>query len=246
MAKTEYEQYTEYFDKIKELCIDAYKSNTITNVEFFVENGIPEEYDTKEAFDLQNSKSEMITCVRGNCDSAVDEVVLDFLIESKHMILSDSLLNIFITHGHFYNTGHLPPMMNIDVLMHGHTHVPACEEIGDGKYYMNPGSVSIPKGGSDHSYIMYENRKFEWKKLDGTVYMDKELQEAIYESNSIYRAEYKKFYNLNDDKDASYGQSKLLDKIKTQLLNCLKENFKLVFIDLNNLHIQIFVILDDL
>ena len=44
MAKTEYEQYTEYFDKIKELCIDAYKSNTITNVEFFVENGIPEEF----------------------------------------------------------------------------------------------------------------------------------------------------------------------------------------------------------
>ena len=66
-------------------------------------------------------------------------------------------------------------MANIDVLMHGHTHVPACEEIGDGKYYMNPGSVSIPKGGSDHSYIMYENRKFEWKNLDGTVYMEKQL-----------------------------------------------------------------------
>ena len=139
-------------------------------------NGIPEEYDTKEAFDLLNSKAEMITCVRGNCDSEVDEVVLDFLIEARHMILSDSGLNIFITHGHFYNTGHLPPMVNIDVLMHGHTHVPACEEIGEGKYYMNPGSVSIPKGGSDHSYIMYENRKFEWKILDdGKVYMEKQL-----------------------------------------------------------------------
>ena len=40
---------------------------------------------------------------------------------------------------------------------------------------MNPGSVSIPKGGSDHSYIMYENRKFVWKNLDGTEYMSKEL-----------------------------------------------------------------------
>lgn len=138
-------------------------------------NGIPEEYDTKEAFDLLNSKSEMITCIRGNCDSEVDEMVLDFSINAPHMILSDSGLNIFVTHGHYYNTGHLPPMANIDVLMHGHTHVPACEEIGDGKYYMNPGSVSIPKGGSDHSYIMYENRKFVWKKLDGTEYMSKEL-----------------------------------------------------------------------
>ena len=128
-------------------------------------NGIPEEYDTKEAFALLNSKSDMITCVRGNCDSEVDEVVIDFSIEAKHMILSDSGLNIFITHGHFYNTGNLPPMTSIDVLMHGHTHVPACEEIYDGKYYMNP----------DHSYIMYENRKFVWKNLDGKEYMDKTL-----------------------------------------------------------------------
>ena len=138
-------------------------------------NGLPEEYDTKVAYDLLNSKAEMITCVRGNCDSEVDEMVLDFLIEAPHMILSDSGLNIFITHGHYYNTSHLPPMANIDVIMHGHTHVPALEEIGDGKYYMNPGSVSIPKGGSDHSYIIYENRKFTWKNLRGSIYMEKQL-----------------------------------------------------------------------
>lgn len=40
---------------------------------------------------------------------------------------------------------------------------------------MNPGSVSIPKGGSDHSYMIYENRKFEWKNLDGKTYMEKQL-----------------------------------------------------------------------
>ena len=135
-------------------------------------NGLPEEYDTQIAIDLLNSKSDLITCIRGNCDSEVDAMVLDFLIEAPHMILSDSGLNIFITHGHFYNKDHLPPMVSIDVLMHGHTHVPAFEEIGDKKYYINPGSVSIPKGGSDYSYMMYENRKFTWKNLDGKVYRE--------------------------------------------------------------------------
>lgn len=138
-------------------------------------NGLPDEYDTKKAIDLLNSKSDVITCIRGNCDSEVDQMVLDFLVEAPHMILSDSGLNIFITHGHYYNVGHLPPMSSIDILMHGHTHIPVCEEIGEGKYYMNPGSVSIPKGGSDNSYIMYENRKFEWKNLDGNVYMEKKV-----------------------------------------------------------------------
>lgn len=138
-------------------------------------NGIPEEYDTKTAFALLNEKADVITCVRGNCDSEVDEVVINFSIEAKHMILSDSGLNIFATHGHFYNTSNLPPMTSIDILLHGHTHIPACEEIGDGKYYMNPGSVSIPKGGSEHSYMIYENRVFQWKTLDGKTYMEKKV-----------------------------------------------------------------------
>ena len=31
-----------------------------------------------------------------------------------------------------------------DILLHGHTHVPVSEEF-DGRIYLNPGSVSIPK-----------------------------------------------------------------------------------------------------
>ena len=138
-------------------------------------NNLPEEYDTQIAIDLLNSKSEKITCVRGNCDSEVDEMVLDFLINAPHMILSVDGINIFATHGHLYNTGHLPPLASFDILLHGHTHVPVCEEISNNKYYMNPGSVSIPKGGSDFSYMIYENRVFTWKNLDGKSYMDKKI-----------------------------------------------------------------------
>ena len=135
-------------------------------------NDLPDVYDTRVAAELLNIHSDIITCIRGNCDSEVDTTLMDFLVEAPHMILSDSNLNIFITHGHYYNLGHLPPMANINVLLHGHTHIPAFEKIDEGKYYMNPGSLSIPKGGSDNSYMMYENRKFTWKKLNGDIYRE--------------------------------------------------------------------------
>ena len=138
-------------------------------------NDLPDEYNTKESIELLNSKKDEITCVRGNCDSEVDMMVLEFLVDTPHMILTDNGINIFITHGHYYNTSHLPPMNSIDILLHGHTHVPTYEKIGDNKYYINPGSVSIPKNGSDNSYLIYDNGKFEWKKLDGTVYMELDI-----------------------------------------------------------------------
>ena len=43
------------------------------------------------------------------------------------------------------------------------------EELG-GHLVLNPGSVSIPKGGSVGSYMTYEKGTFLWKDLDGEVY----------------------------------------------------------------------------
>ncbi len=83
-------------------------------------------------------------------------------------------ITIFATHGHIYHPHHLPPLKDGDILLNGHTHIPACEEILDmngGKYqYLNPGSVSIPKRGSEHSYMIYENGVFTWKNLAGEEY----------------------------------------------------------------------------
>ena len=77
---------------------------------------------------------------------------------------------IYATHGHVYNTAHLPPLQPGDILLHGHTHVPAWQAFGEGNLYLNPGSVSLPKENSPHSYLTLEGRKFLWKELDGTVY----------------------------------------------------------------------------
>ncbi|EKC80271.1 hypothetical protein LEA_01559, partial [human gut metagenome] len=36
-------------------------------------------------------------------------------------------------------------------------------ENGNEYMYLNPGSVSIPKEGSSHSYMVYEKGTFTWK-----------------------------------------------------------------------------------
>ena len=64
----------------------------------------------------------------------------------------------------------LPPLKKGDVLLHGHTHVPAWEPFGEGNLYLNPGSVSIPKNGSARSYMTLENITFTWKTLPGEAY----------------------------------------------------------------------------
>jgi hypothetical protein len=63
----------------------------------------------------------------------------------------------------------MPPMKAGDILLHGHTHIPACEAIGE-CMYLNPGSVSIPKDGTPRSYMMLEGTEFTWKTLEGEVF----------------------------------------------------------------------------
>ena len=57
-----------------------------------------------------------------------------------------------------------------DILLHGHTHVPAWQPFGMDNYYLNPGSVSIPKENTPHGYLLLDGSVFTWKHLDGTVY----------------------------------------------------------------------------
>lgn len=146
-------------------------------------NDLPEGYAPKEVIAMLNPMKKMLLCVRGNCDTEVDQMVLDFPILADYCFLSledktgggakDQVL--FASHGHIYNPHHLPPLSDGDILLNGHTHIPACEEIMDmdgSRYrYLNPGSVSIPKEGSCRSYMIYEKGTFTWKNLDGEEYM---------------------------------------------------------------------------
>lgn len=134
-------------------------------------NNLPGEYDPKEVISMLNGMKDDILCVRGNCDTEVDQMVLDFSIMADYAVLTVGERMIYATHGHKFNTSNIPSMRKGDVLLHGHTHIPKCDEFGDGLLYCNPGSVSIPKDGSPHSYMTLDGYTLEWKSLDGETYM---------------------------------------------------------------------------
>ena len=131
-------------------------------------NDLPEEYNPKEVLAMLNARKESILCVRGNCDTEVDQMVLEFPILADYAWIAADGCRIFAPHGHVYNTKNPPPLRAGEILLHGHTHVPAWEDHGTFRYY-NPGSVSIPKGDSQPMYMMLEDGVFIWKTLDGEV-----------------------------------------------------------------------------
>ena len=134
-------------------------------------NDLPRDYAPKEVIAMLNAIKEKLLCVRGNCDTEVDQMVLEFPVLADYAILVAGERMIYATHGHVYNENKLPSLQKGDVLMHGHTHVPKCVEHED-YLYINPGSVSIPKENSAHSYLILEDGKLTWKSLDGKSYME--------------------------------------------------------------------------
>ena len=131
-------------------------------------NDLPREYAPKEVIAMLNPMKEEILCVRGNCDTEVDQMVLDFPIMAEYAWLYEKGHMIFVTHGHVYNEGHLPMLKKGDILLHGHTHVPVIRE-HETYVYLNPGSVSIPKEDSWHGYMTLEEGTFYWKDLSGRL-----------------------------------------------------------------------------
>lgn len=123
-------------------------------------NALPGEYNTLETAALLNAMKERLLCVRGNCDSSVDELVLEFPIDASFCILPIAGRTAILTHGH-----QMPAVLKKgDILINGHFHVPAFEE-RENCTYVNCGSVSIPKQNSPHSYLVLEDNVLTWKDV---------------------------------------------------------------------------------
>lgn len=131
-------------------------------------NPLTKDYNPKEVTALLNSLSSKIIAVRGNCDSEVDQMVLDFPITSTYSMVLYENHRLFLTHGHIYNEQNLPKLASGDVFIYGHTHVPKAEKIG-GITVINPGSISLPKENSPNSYGILEGNEFFIKNLDGNI-----------------------------------------------------------------------------
>ena len=132
-------------------------------------NDLPKGYAPKKVIELLNSVKAELACVRGNCDTEVDQMVLEFPILADYMLMYEKERCFFITHGHKYNTAEPPMLKAGDILIHGHTHVLTVTPFGEGNTYLNPGSVSLPKENNPKSYMTYEDGTFLIKDFEGNV-----------------------------------------------------------------------------
>ena len=136
-------------------------------------NDLPAGYAPKKVIELLNANREVLMTVRGNCDTEVDQMVLNFPILADYALFELDGLSVFATHGHHHNITTPPPLKVGDILLHGHTHVLCAVPFGNDNWYLNPGSVSLPKENNPKTYMIYENRCFTVKTFGGEVVLEK-------------------------------------------------------------------------
>lgn len=133
-------------------------------------NDLPKDYAPKQVIPMLNQHKNRIIAVRGNCDSEVDQMVLEFpMMADCTTILLDDGKTLFATHGHLFNPENLPPLPEKSAFAFGHIHIKMAEWQGQ-TLVLNPGSLSIPKDGT-HGYMTYENGQFVAKEIDGRPVM---------------------------------------------------------------------------
>ena len=139
-------------------------------------NDLPDNYAPKKVIEMLNAVSDKLLCVRGNCDTEVDQMVLSFPILSDTAFVYDSeeKLTLYMSHGHRYSPENLPPISGKAVFLSGHTHLQGFFE-SKGITCINPGSVSLPKGGNPKTYAVYEKGEITVKELDGRVIVSRAI-----------------------------------------------------------------------
>ena len=134
-------------------------------------NDLSQEYAPMKVAEILNSLKDKLLVVKGNCDAEVDEMISDFKFED-HYLLNINGKNIYFTHGHKYNI-EVIPYEDFEILIYGHIHQGFIQE-KEGYLFANPGSISLPKCGTEHSYLILEENKIILKNVEGNV-----LQEYI-------------------------------------------------------------------
>ena len=130
-------------------------------------NGLPEDLNPQGIAETLNRMADQIVAIRGNCDSEVDQMLLQFPILADYTLLVDEGKKLFLTPGHIYNKVNMPKG-KIDAVFTGHTHLWELEPMG-GTTYCNTGSITFPKGGNPPTLAVYEHGKIAVYTLDGAL-----------------------------------------------------------------------------
>ena len=135
-------------------------------------NDLTQEYNPMKVAGVLNDFTEKLRAVRGNCDAEVDEMISNFKFE-QNIQMQVNGKKVFFTHGHYYNMENLPED-KIDIMFYGHYHTGFIEE-ENGIIFANPGSISLPKNNTEHSYIIFDEAKITLKNVDGQIIKEKRL-----------------------------------------------------------------------
>ena len=149
-------------------------------------NPLPAGHGPMGVVDALAPYKERIVAVRGNCDADVDLMMLDMPIEDEYAVVRDSNTTLFLSHGHIFMPDCFPAdafhtlapndlelsATNVDAYIYGHTHIWKLEKNFKGVLLVNPGSTSLPKGGTPPTFALYESAtasspaKFSIHRLD--------------------------------------------------------------------------------
>ena len=131
-------------------------------------NPLPDEYNPAEVANLLNKYKDKIIAVRGNCDSEVDQMIIEYPMMETYTMIQLENCAFFLSHGHIFNPDELPPLNDGDIFAFGHIHLPIAEKQGS-TFIFNPGSISLPKEGNPKSYGLFENNTLYVKTFNGDV-----------------------------------------------------------------------------
>lgn len=154
------------FSNMKEVIVNESKFDKLIILGDILSGYGTDGYNPEQLALLLNLFKNKIMCVRGNCDN-YDLDLLEFNVEKIFDTIEVDGKKILFTHGHLYNISNLPDI-NFDVFINGHTHVAKIKN-EDGKLFLNPGSISLPRGGNEKTYILYDNGVFYLKDLEGNI-----------------------------------------------------------------------------
>lgn len=125
-----------------------------------------------EIAEILNEMADKICAVRGNCDSESFEALLNFgLTDIRHINVNNKVVTL--THGHLYNRYNLPEYCG-DIFLNGHIHYGMIEKV-DGRIFANPGSITKPRNGSEHSYLTIDEEKITLKNLEGIILLEEKI-----------------------------------------------------------------------
>jgi putative phosphoesterase len=134
-------------------------------------NGLPSKYSPIEIVEELNKHKHKIISIKGNCDSEVDQMLLNFPIKSIYNQLFIGKHRIFMTHGHKYNETNMNEL-NLnkdDIFVYGHTHITKLEKNKDDIIVFNPGSISFPKQSTLKTMGIISENKISLITIDGEL-----------------------------------------------------------------------------